>query len=109
MSTPNTSTPLPAMRSQRQHRVLLALLTGSKTREQLDRIAGASNSPDVVYRLRLRFGLELPCRLETITDMDSKPVERGVYSLTEQDAQKARQLVQANAAKTLQRVDRGTP
>lgn len=85
---------LPAIRSPRQRRALSALLTGPKTREQIDRIAGASNSPDVIGRLRKRFGMTLPCELERIRDQDGRSVERGVYSLTAQDATKARHLLE---------------
>lgn len=38
----------------RQKRLLQALLSGPVTREQADRISRASNSPDVVARLRAR-------------------------------------------------------
>lgn len=84
---------LPALRSQRQRRVLLALLAGPKTREQLDRIAGASNAPDVVLKLRRRFGLMLPCALAVVHDLDGKPVERGTYTLTAEDRPTATALV----------------
>lgn len=82
------------LQSPRQCRALSALLTGPKTREQIDRIAGASNSPDVIGRLRKRFGMTLPCELERIRDRDGRSVERGVYSLTAQDATKARRLLE---------------
>lgn len=82
------------LQSPRQSRALSALLTGPKTREQIDRIAGASNSPDVIGRLRRRFGMTLPCELERIRDRDGRSVERGVYSLTAQDATKARHLLE---------------
>lgn len=85
---------LPSIRSQRQRRVLLALLEGAKTREQLDRIAGSSNSPDVVLKMRRRFGLDLPCTLEKVQDRDGRSVERGSYSLTPTDALTARRLME---------------
>jgi len=89
---------LPPLRSQRQRRALVALLAGPQTREQLDRLAGASNSPDVVMTLRRRFGLALPCALETVPDRDGKRVERGVYRLAELDKPTALRLVQASAS-----------
>ena len=82
------------LQSPRQCRALSALLAGPKTREQIDRIAGASNSPDVIGRLRKRFGMTLPCELERIRDRDGRSVERGVYSLTAEDATKARHLLE---------------
>jgi hypothetical protein len=87
-----------ALRSQRQRRTLVALLDAPRTREQLDRIAGASNSPDVVGRLRRRFGLELPCETEAVIDRDGKRVGRGVYRLAELDKPTALRLVQASAS-----------
>ena len=56
---------------------------GPKTREQLDRIAGASNAPDVV----------LPCALAVVHDLDGKPVERGTYTLADEDRPTAAALV----------------
>lgn len=87
----------PPIRSQRQRRVLLALLDSPKTREQLDRIAGSSNSPDVVLKMRRRFGLALPCTLEKVQDRDGRSVERGVYSLTTPDASTARHLLEGGS------------
>lgn len=81
------------LQSLRQKRALSALLTGPKTREQIDRIAGASNSPDVIGKMRRRFGLKLPCQRERIQDRDGHSVERGVYHLTDEDAATARCLL----------------
>ncbi|ASM78686.1 hypothetical protein VITFI_CDS2909 [Vitreoscilla filiformis] len=86
------------MRSPRQRRALSALLDGPKTREQLDRIAGASNSPDVIRSIRRRLGMTLPCELERIRDRDGRSVERGVYSLTAEDATKARHLLEGGTS-----------
>lgn len=77
--------PLPPIRSERHRRVLLALLSGPKTREQLDRAAGASNGPDVVLKLRRRYGLQLPCTLGAVRDRDGATVERGIYRLSQSD------------------------
>lgn len=82
-----------AIRSERHRRVLRALLRGPKTREQLDRIAGASNGPDVVFKLRRRFGLVIPCALGVVCDRDGHSVERGTYSLSEADRPTAAVLV----------------
>jgi hypothetical protein len=85
------------LQSPRQRRALVALLTGPKPREQIDRVAGASNSPDVIGRMRRRFGLTLPCQLERVKDQDGRSVERGVYRLTDQDATKARDLLEGGS------------
>jgi hypothetical protein len=66
-------------------RLLAALLTRSRTREEIDRIAGASNGPDAIAEIRA-LGLPardcLPCDRVPCFDRDGKEVRRGVYSLT---------------------------
>lgn len=64
----------------RQLRVILALLNGPKTREQVDRIAGASNGPEVVRQIRVN-GLGIVCHMELHIDRDGKPGKHGVYHL----------------------------
>ena len=78
-----------AVTNPRQRRALLALLNGPVSREQLDRITGASNSPSVIQRLRCK-GFEIPCSSTEATDRDGRPCQPGAYSLT--DADKARAL-----------------
>lgn len=68
----------------RKARALRALLEGPMTRESLDRAAGASNSPEVVRKLRAD-GLEIPCAHVARQDCDGKPCRPGVYSLTDSD------------------------
>ena len=46
--------------SQRYLRVLVSLMQRPRTREAIDRVAGASNGPDIIRRLRDR-GLSIPC------------------------------------------------
>jgi len=71
--------------SPRHRRALQALLDGPQTREQIDRITGASNGPDEVMTLRHRFGLSIPCERYKDFDRDQHRVEFGVYSLTDSD------------------------
>jgi hypothetical protein len=73
----------------RERRVLHALGVSPRTRESLDHIAGCSNGPDVVARLRRR-GLEVPCKKESCIDRDGFEVKRGVYYLTDADRRKVR-------------------
>lgn len=68
----------------RQLRAILELLRRNLWREEFDNVAGASNGPDVVAQLR-RQGLELPCKLVTVTDRDGKKVRAGMYSLSATD------------------------
>jgi len=70
--------------SYRMIRVVRALLRGPVTREDADRIAGCSNSPDLIADIR-RLGLgrmHLVCTLFTVTDRDGKVRRPGRYSLT---------------------------
>lgn len=66
-------------------RILAALLTRPRSREDIDRIAGASNGPDAIAELRA-LGLPkpdcLPCERTPCFDRDGREVMRGVYSLT---------------------------
>lgn len=70
--------------NKRHLRVLAALLVRRLFREELDKIAGCSNGPELVAELRRR-GLEIPCEPVTRLDKDGKPCRPGVYSLTDDD------------------------
>ena len=65
----------------RHLRAIAALLHRPIPREQLDSIAGASNSPELVAELRRR-GLEVPCERISFIDRDGHSCRPGVYSLT---------------------------
>lgn len=73
----------------RQRRLIEALRVGPRSREELDRIAGASNAPEVVRQLRVR-GLDLPCQFAPHTDRDGVKGRHGVYSLSDVDRLKLR-------------------
>lgn len=68
----------------REIRIICALARRSRSREELDRIAGASNVPDAILALRRR-GLEIPCERTPAQDKDGEIVQRGIYSLTPED------------------------
>lgn len=53
-------------------------------REQLDRAIGASNTPDVVFRLRNR-GWDLPCQRRVVIDLDGIKCKVGFYSFSDDD------------------------
>lgn len=72
------------IKNPRQRRVLMALAEGPKSREQVDRIAGAHNGPDVVRRLRQK-GWDIPCDLVDVIDRDGRPARPGVYRLSGRD------------------------
>jgi hypothetical protein len=73
----------------RHLRALVALLLRPRSREELDRVAGCSNGPELVAELRRR-GLELPCARTPCIDRDGFEVKRGIYSATEDDKRAVR-------------------
>ena len=90
----------PADLSSRHRRIVHALLVRSRTREQIDAVAGASNGPDEVARLRA-LGLEVPCVRVPCIDRDGHEVKRGVYSLTAADRRKIRTWLSKRQAGTI--------
>lgn len=71
----------------RSWRVLDALHDRPLSREAVDRIAGCSNGPGLIKRMRASYALELPCELELTLDRDDFSTRRGVYRLSEADLQ----------------------
>ncbi|QOY94974.1 hypothetical protein IM543_03485 [Massilia sp. UMI-21] len=70
--------------NQRMIRLVRALLCGTVTREDADRIAGCSNSPDLIAEIR-RLGLgrkHLVTTLFKVIDRDGRVSHPGRYSLT---------------------------
>ena len=62
-------------------------------REPLDRIAGSSNSPDVISKLRRKFGQDfIDMKLIDGTDRDGKPCRTGRYRLTQQGRERLAQI-----------------
>lgn len=75
----------------RQARVIDALssTTGWLWREQIDRIAGASNGPEIIRQLRLRVGYDaIEMEQVEITDRDGRPAKPGHYRLTDMGRQR---------------------
>lgn len=68
----------------RHLRAIHALLSRTVWREELDSIAGTSNSPDLVAALRRR-GLEIPCHRTLTTDRDGRESRPGRYSFSPAD------------------------
>ena len=73
----------------RHLRVLHALQTRPRPREDIDRIAGASNGPELMAELRRR-GLDVPCSRTPCIDKDGFEVLRGIYHLTDTDKARLR-------------------
>lgn len=64
----------------RQRRALFALRNGPVMREVLDRIAGASNGPNIIMELR-RKGLVIECERLHCLDRDGRTCRPGRYTL----------------------------
>lgn len=77
--------------SPRRIRVLEALHARRNWifREEIDRIAGSSNGPDVVAQLRHRHGVEIDMQMVPRIDRDGRACEVGQYKLTEQGIEAA--------------------
>lgn len=75
------------IKNPRYERVLLALLVRSMRREDVDRVAGCSNGPDLIAQLR-HLGLAIPCTRIDALDRDGRPCRPGVYHLTDSDRKK---------------------
>ena len=89
VSAPHTGEPQtkPIRFTMRQQRVLDALMTtaGSLPRELVDRIAGASNGPSVIARLRAKLGHDaIETSLAEVTDRDGRTARPGRYRLTDE-------------------------
>ena len=68
----------------RHLRAITAMLRRPISRKELDNVAGASNSPELVAELRRR-GLDAPCERISFIDRDGFKCRPGVYSLTTGD------------------------
>lgn len=81
--------------SPRQARAIDALLPGHWiSREQMDRLTGASNAPDVVAKLRGKLGHDaIDTELIDGTDRDGRPCRTGRYRLTEPGRVRAVELL----------------
>lgn len=73
----------------RHLRVIVALETRPRKREEIDRIAGCSNAPELIAELRRR-GLEFPCVRVPAIDRDGKLTHPGIYHSTVADRRKIR-------------------
>lgn len=69
----------------RQRRLLVALREGPVHREEADRICRASNSPDVVFRLRQK-GFKIATERLTVINADGGISHPGRFHLIEEPA-----------------------
>ena len=69
--------------NQRHRRAVAALLSGPKFREELDRIVGCSNFPEIAAKLRRHlFGQHLQCERVERIDRHGKRTYPGRYFLS---------------------------
>lgn len=88
----NCSRRFPLLAS-RQAKLLDELFKASSiSREQCDRLAPASNSPEVVRQLRNKLGLAIPCEMHARTLPSGERIRFGMYSLSPADRVRLTQL-----------------
>ena len=76
----------PSKINPRERRVLERLLNHGPTfREALDRVSGNSNTPDLIFRMRRKYGVEIKCDRVDAIDRDGQPCRPGLYSLSDDD------------------------
>ncbi|MGK5072368.1 hypothetical protein [Janthinobacterium sp. ZB1P44] len=68
----------------RHLRVIQSAMIRSRKREEIDRIAGASNGPELIAELRRR-GLRFHCQLTPGIDRDGYLIKFGIYELDDDD------------------------
>lgn len=68
----------------RHLRAIRLLMIRPVKREELDKVAGCSNGPELVAELRRR-GLEIPCTRVLCLDRDGRECRPGIYHLTDKD------------------------
>lgn len=89
----DSSIPAKRLPPRRCLRLLVALASGSVTREQADRIAPASNAPHYVGVLRHKFDMKIPCERVPFVTKDGVPSWYGRYHATPADREKIRELL----------------
>jgi hypothetical protein len=82
----------------RHLRVIAALLKEPRRREDIDRIAGCSNGPQLIAELR-KLGLNIRCERISLLDRDGHRCNSGVYHLTPDDRLEINELKTMRGAK----------
>lgn len=83
-STAQTARKFTGTDNPRHLRVIHSLLVRPRKREEIDRITGASNGPELIAELRRR-GLSAKCQRTPGIDRDGYPIRFGVYELDADD------------------------
>lgn len=82
----------------RHLRVIHSMMARPRKREDIDRIAGASNGPELIAELRRR-GLKARCERAPGIDRDGRPVKFGIYAFDEEDRRAINAWLRKRAAK----------
>lgn len=99
-SAPNSANSKTNKLTPRQLRTIAALIdkpTGWISREQIDRIAGASNGPQIIFELRRKVtgydGLDM-ARMDAV-DRDGKPCKPGFYRINAKGRERVAKYLEA--------------
>jgi len=88
----NRIKPFVGTNNPRRIRALIALVyRDCVSREDLDRLAGCTNSPDLVAQLKKRCSLDIQTREVKVKDRDGKSTWYGEYSLAIEDKYRVKQ------------------
>lgn len=100
MTTSNMSAPKNkrANLSPRKRRLLEALLYGPTYREHADRVAGASNSPEIIRQLKNQHGLNIKTERPVHVDRDGFLTRPGLYVLQADSIEAAQALLSTEEA-----------
>ncbi|MDN3559803.1 hypothetical protein [Vreelandella neptunia] len=77
----------------RAFRLMLALLSAPRTREECDKLAPSSNSPHYIGVLREKVKLKLPCEYIPFVTSDGIKSRYGRYYATSDDRAKIREYL----------------
>lgn len=83
LDTPETF--LHGMNAREERLLSILMRQGQTSRHDLDKLIGAENTPDVVLRMRRKFGLDIDMEKKPFVDRDGKTVRVGYYSLSQRD------------------------
>jgi len=86
--------------SERQYRLILAILEHPRATNELIQIVGANNVPDVVKKLRAK-GWIIHTLTAPVFDRDGHKVDAGSYKLDSSQKEQAKQVLQDYASKQL--------
>ena len=91
----------------REARLIRALLQRPHMREELDRIAGVSNGPDLIMNVKNTVGLMINCERLSFIDRDGRRCRPGRYTLELQSRGAAMRWLMGSDAERVGAADDG--